>query len=115
MVCETYGLYPYAGEWHGAPWDVTVWPPVALAHAVTEFLKTVLSRDSTLQVHYSNDRPFKWVLHYRDEGQRVSDEMGLLYFNWFGRRTTRTFQNEWLSVTQPTVQADGPVADEPVA
>jgi len=104
LVCESYGLYPYAGEWHGAPWDAAVWKPTALSRAVTEFLKAVLSRDSALQVRYANGKPFKWVLHHRFEGKRVSDETGLLYYNWFGRRTTRTFQNEWLSVAQPTVQ-----------
>ena len=97
LVCETYGLYPYAGEWHGAPWDVTVWEPESLSRVVNEFLRSVLSPDSALEVHYSNGKPFKWILLHCYEGQKVSEETGLLFFNWFGRRSLRRFQNEWMA------------------
>lgn len=96
LVCEDYGVYPHAGDWHFSPWDVTGWTPDALAKSVTEFLQAVLSMDSKLEVSYSNGKPFKAVLRCRCDGQWVIEETGLIFFNWFGRRTVKKFQNDWL-------------------
>ena len=30
VEAETYGLYPYTGEWHGAPWEPGTEDPVEL-------------------------------------------------------------------------------------
>jgi hypothetical protein len=95
LVCESYGLYPYAGEWHGAPWDAAIWKSERLAAAVREFLQSVLSPAGELRVRYSNGRPYKWTLRYSFEGSVVSEETGLIFFNWFGRRSVKVFRNEW--------------------
>ena|SRR5688572_12189461 len=98
IEAETYGLYPYAGEWHGAPWDSSM-PRMSFAEICEDclaFVRSLLCSDSSLQVFYSNERPYRWVLSYPFEGQRVSDRTGLLVFNYFGRRSVRTFQNEQL-------------------
>jgi hypothetical protein len=60
------------------------------------FVRSLLCSDSSLQVFYSNGRPYRWVLTYPLEGRRVSDRTGLLVFNYFGRRNVRTFQNQQL-------------------
>jgi hypothetical protein len=101
LVCESYGVYPYAGDWHGAPWDAAAWPPARLKQSVQEFLLSVLSPSGELTVHRSNSRPYKWVLHYSFEGQWTFEETGLMFFNWFGRRSTETLRNDWLSANHP--------------
>jgi hypothetical protein len=95
LVCESYGLYPYAGEWHGAPWDATIWRSDKLAVTVREFLQSVLSPAGGLRVRYSNGRPYKWTLQYSFEGSTVSEETGRVFFNWLGRRSEKVFRNEW--------------------
>ncbi len=65
----------------------------------------MLSPSGELEVRYTNGKPYKWILRYSFRGDRVAQEVGLLFFNWFGRRTGRTFRNEWLSPNnrfQPT-------------
>ena len=48
------------------------------------FVRSLLCSDSSLQVFYSNERPYRWVLSYPFEGRRVSDRTGLLVFNYLG-------------------------------
>jgi hypothetical protein len=98
IEAEAYGLYPYAGDWHGAPWDYDT-PRMTFAEIAEDclgFVRSLLCSDSSLQVFYSNGRPYRWVLTYPLEGRRVSDRTGLLVFNYFGRRNVRTFQNQQL-------------------
>ena len=92
IECFDYGMYPYADGWHGGCWDVTVWEPKELKETLTEFITSIIN-DAVLTVNYSNHKPHKWALHYLDNGQRVFDETGLLLFNWFGKRTSRSFCN----------------------
>jgi len=96
LVCESYGIYPYAGGWHGAPWDDGVWSAEALTAQLQEFLRSVLSPAGELEVRYANRSPYRWILRYSFQRNRVADEAGLLLFNWFGKRTRQTFRNEWL-------------------
>jgi hypothetical protein len=98
IQAETYGLYPYAGDWHGAPWDANT-PKMSLAEICEDclgFVRSLLCADSLLKVCYSNERPYRWVLSYLFGGRQVHDRTGLIVFNYFGRRSTRTFQNEYL-------------------
>ena len=71
---ETYGLYPLAGGWHGAPWEPARDDPRPLDPQVDElcvqflgFIRTLLSVDAILKVHYSRRRPYRWVLEYETE------------------------------------------------
>jgi len=98
IACETYGLYPFAGDWHGAPWDVNT-PNMSLDDLCRDclgFVRSLICADSTLTVYYSNGRPFRRVLTYPLSGQSVNDRVGLLVFNYLGRRTMREFQNHHL-------------------
>jgi hypothetical protein len=98
IEAETYGLYPYAGDWHGAPWDCST-PRMSFAQIAEDclgFVRSLLCSDSSLQVFYANERPYRWVLNYPFEGRRVSARTGLLVFNYFGRRSVRAFQNQQL-------------------
>ena len=105
LVCESYGLYPFAGDWYGPPWDITVWTGQELRRAVMEFLGCVLSPDGKLVVRYSNDQPFKWILRFSSEGEWGESEMGLFFFNWLGRAHI-TDLSECVVVVQQHVPAD---------
>jgi hypothetical protein len=93
LVFEEYGVYPYAGDWHGAPWDSGVWDGERLAQAIQEFLRSVFSPEGYLDIHYSGGSPYRLILHHRFEGEWVNDETGLIFFNWFGKRSRRRLSN----------------------
>jgi hypothetical protein len=95
VECESYGLYVHAEGWHGAPFglgSLTV-TPEATAENCLGFVRTLLSADSSLTVRYAGAKPFKWVLSYATDSGVEREEMGLLVFNYLGRRSTRTLQN----------------------
>jgi hypothetical protein len=96
LECYGYGLYPKAGDWFGGPWDVTMWSPEKLTTSVQEFLRSVLSQDAELEVHYANDKAFRWILHHTFERQRFSDVRRRLLADWLGQRTVRKFRNSLL-------------------
>ena len=89
-----YGVYPYADGWHGAPWDVTIWQLEELSKSIREFIRSTLTPVGCLEVHYSNDKPYKYILNHSFEGGLVADETGLFFFNWFGTRSQKFFIND---------------------
>lgn len=95
IVCQTYGVYPSALGWCGAPWDVTVFSPSALTETLQEFLQSVLSENASLEVHRSNGKPYKYILNYTFDGEKVSDEEGTILYNWFGEKKVEIFSNNW--------------------
>ena len=92
LECMDYGVYPSVAGWHGGCWDVTIWEIESLGPSLIEFIESVLN-DAVLAIHYSNGKAYKWVLNHNFEGQRVSDETGLIFYNWFGEKTVKTFSN----------------------
>jgi hypothetical protein len=92
LECMDYGVYPSAEDWHGGCWDVTVWKSQDLGASLEEFCLSILN-DAVLEVCCSGGKPYKWVLHHTFQGQRFKDETGLLFYNWFGPRTTKEFTN----------------------
>ena len=61
MLCETYGVYPSAIGWRDGCWDVTIFTPAQIADMTKEFLTSVLSPMSSLDLHKSNGKPYKFV------------------------------------------------------
>lgn len=96
LQCETYGVYPKALGWHGPPWDVTVYLPEAMAETAKEFLRSVLSPKSSLEVHRSNGKPYKHVLRYVFDEELVADVEATRCYNWFGDKTVEIARNTWL-------------------
>ena len=96
--CETYGLYPFAGEWHGPAWEL--WPGnetlLDLCEQFMGFIRSLLCSDSKLEVKYAGGSPYKWVLTYPTEEGTEFQEIGLFFYNYFGRRTSKVFQNHHL-------------------
>lgn len=88
IECESYGLYPFANGWHGAPWDMNT-PNVTLEESCEEclgFIRSLLCPDSSLTILYSGEMPYKWILRYPTVRGPVNDETGLLLYNYFGRK-----------------------------
>ena len=92
LECLDYGVYTSAEGWHGGCWDVTAWEPQRLEKVLKEFIKSILN-DAFLEIRYSNSKPYKWIMHYQFEGEWVSDETGLLFYNWFGTKSKQEFCN----------------------
>ena len=96
MHCETYGVYPSALGWRDGCWDVTVFRPGQIADMTKEFLTSVLSPTSSLELHKSNGKPYKFVLHYTCDGKLIADKYGTRFYNWFGAKAIETLRNNWL-------------------
>jgi hypothetical protein len=95
---ETYGLYASAEGWHSGAWEFTSRSESSekLCSEFLGFIRTLLSRDAWLEVRYAGRTPYKWIITYEVEGGTESESMGLLLFNYLGRRSTRILQNEHL-------------------
>jgi hypothetical protein len=100
VVCEAYGLYPVAGDWHGPPWDITS-PDATTAEKCDrclEFLLDLLTTNTRLRILTANGKPYRWHLeHSENGGWKTFEEMGLLLFNYFGRRSELVLQNDQIS------------------
>jgi hypothetical protein len=107
IEAETYGLYPRAGRWHGAPWDAphdTDTTNEEVCEDCLGFVRSALSPDATLTVFFASGNPYKWILSYSRAGTRVNDETGSLFFNYCGRRERRVFKNQHLESSQSQQQ-----------
>lgn len=103
VEAELDGLYPFAGAWHGAAWELSPSDTRATDTRTAElcveflgFIRTLLCEESSLRVHYAGRWPFKWELFYETEDGRQSETCGLLLFNYFGRRSVQEFENHHL-------------------
>ncbi len=97
--CEAFGLYPLAGDWHGMPWDFNA-PKTSIQNqcdACMKFILYLLTPDSRLRVITSNGKPFRWLVEYFEENKwKLHEEMGLLFYNYFGKRSEFILQNNHL-------------------
>lgn len=96
---QTYGLYVFAGDWHGATWDINTpnTSVIAMCRSALGYLRALLCNDTRLRVRSAGGRAFKWFLEVATpNGWAVSEEMGLLFFRFFSTRSEQTFQNEQL-------------------
>lgn len=94
---EDYGLYPYAGEWHGPAWDLNG-SCEDLCVEFMGFVRSLLCQDSKLEVFYAGSSPVKFVLTFPTEVGEESLETGRFFFNYFGKRSSKAFQNRHLPV-----------------
>ena len=96
---QTYGLYPFAGEWHGSPWDITTpgTSVVAMCRYALGLIRALLSSDMRLRVRQAGGRPYKWCIEAATPtGWRLHEETGLLFFRFFSARSDQYFQNDQL-------------------
>jgi hypothetical protein len=78
---EPYGLYAFAEGWHSAAWDANT--PGFRSEQVTasfvSFLRTLLSADARLEVHYAAPSPTKWVMRYVGEHGEQADTISAVH------------------------------------
>lgn len=98
VECESYGLYVYAGGWHGSPFECgpVTETPEATAENCLGFVRSLLCADSSLEVSYAGNRPHRWVLSYATDDGTEREETGLLVYNYFGSKSKRMLQNKHL-------------------
>ena len=92
LECFDYGIYPYAGNWHSGCWDVTVCESNELTKSLKEFVNSLMN-NALLEIYFSNGNSYKWKMHYEFEGELVSDETGLIFYNWFGQKSVKSLSN----------------------
>ena len=57
-------------------------------------IRSLLSPLARIVEHRSGSSAYKWTLQYlHDEGWESGETMGLLFYNYFGRRSQRVLQN----------------------
>ena len=108
VEAETYGLYPFVrildfrSVWHGVPWEPGPAFPnpdyLELCEQFMGFVRSLLCEESKLEVHIAGTTPYKWTLKYPTEHGIESETMGVLFFNYFGKRSTKSYQNRHLPV-----------------
>jgi hypothetical protein len=63
---QTYGIYPKAGEWDGAPWEpMSHWTPDEVCKDFFGFLRMLLSPDAQLCQVYRHDRIYRAEISLR--------------------------------------------------
>ena len=98
VVCETHGIYPWAGNWHGASWDATTPYAEGNLQQTCEnclgFVRTLLSPDARLRVQSKAGQPCHWIIELFDgENWHTQEESSLVIYNYFGKLTETTHQN----------------------
>jgi hypothetical protein len=69
-----------------------------VAARVLGCVRDLLSPDMQLRELAAGGRPYRWIIEARAaEGWHPEIETGLLFFNYFGERTERIYQNRQLS------------------
>jgi hypothetical protein len=95
LICEPYGIYPWAHEWHGVPWDFGPhWTARGTCETAVAFLQRLISPDARVRVLTSAGKPYRWILELRDgDAWKLYEETGLLLYNFFGSRSERILTN----------------------
>jgi hypothetical protein len=95
LVCESYGIYPWAGGWHGSPWDFGPQESTQrTCHAAVAFLQHVISPSARLRVLARGGKPYRWLLEFRDGATwTLYEETGSLVYNYLGRRSEQILAN----------------------
>ena len=99
---EIYGIYPWAGQWHGAPWEpMKHWPTEKVCRDFFGFLRTLLSNDAQLRCIYRHRRLRKASVYLRNkEGWRLFEETGYFVIP-LGDRKEEIYQNDHLPPRYP--------------
>lgn len=99
VMCESHGVYPWAGNWRGALWDATTPHSESNLRQSCEnclgFIRTLLSPDARLRVKSKGGQPCQWIVELFDgKDWHAQEESSLVIYNYFGSLTEETFQNK---------------------
>ena len=68
-----------------------------LAAYALGLIRDLLSPAMRIREQLAGGRPFKWTLEHLHGGKWImEEEMGLLIYNWFAKRSERIYQNQIL-------------------
>ena len=89
IVVQALGAHEHFELGNGTPSEVCA--------SVLGLVRDLLSPDVRIREIRSRGRPFRWFVESRNGPEwQVEAETGLLFFNYFGRRTERVCQNRQL-------------------
>lgn len=78
-------------------------PDESAAYALG-LVRDLLGPGMRIRERLAGDRPFKWTLEHLQDGEWIAEEeMGLLMYNYFGRRSERIYQNQVLPAREEPV------------
>lgn len=99
--CETYGLYPWAGQWRGAPWEPVKTSVEQLCEEYFGFVRALLSPDARLRLIYRRRHLQGAIVELRtSDGWRPFEKMRELVLP-FGKKREALLQNRHLSSRFP--------------
>jgi hypothetical protein len=99
---ETYGIYPEAGSWHGAPWEPRKeWPVQQVCKDFFGLVRMLLSEDAQLREEYRHGKLKKTGIYLKDKnGWRLFEEDGFFVLP-FGRKKEEVYQNKIMKPRYP--------------
>ena len=78
--------------------------PDDFANYFVGFLYNLLSPVMRISEVCSGGVPYKWILESRQQGEWISDSItGLIFYNYFGKRSKRIYQNESLKEREDAI------------
>jgi len=102
-TCETYGLYPWAGDWRDDPWEPVHWSVGQLCDEYFGLVRMLVSRDARLRLVYRRNHLQAAVVELRTpEGWRLFEEERRIALP-FGERRELFLQNDHLPPRFPFV------------
>jgi hypothetical protein len=79
--------------------------PDILAARALGFIRDLLSPAMRIRERLAGDKPYKWSFEVYQEGQWVTEEqVGLLFWNYFGKRTEKIYQNRILPARENPIE-----------
>jgi len=99
---ETYGIYPLAGAWHGAPWEpMNDWPVEQVCKDFFGLVRMLMSEDAQLRYTYRHGKLRKVSVYLRNKnGWQLFEEVGFFVLP-FGCRREEVHQNNHMSSRYP--------------
>jgi hypothetical protein len=99
---ETYGIYPWAGAWHGAPWEpMKDWTAEKICKDFFGFVRMLLCEDAQLRYLYRHGSLRKTGIFLRGrDGWQLFEETGYFVLP-SGKKKEEIYQNDHLASRFP--------------
>jgi hypothetical protein len=100
-ICETYGLYPSAGQWRGAPWEPVATSVERVCDEYFGFVRALLSPEARLRLIYRREHLQVATVELRtSDGWRPFEKMREMVLP-FGTKREVLLQNHHLASRFP--------------
>ena len=82
--------------------------PDELAAHVLGYVRDLLSPAMRIRERLAGGQPFKWAIELKRDGTWETEEwVGLFFYNYFGKKSERTYQNSVLPERKEPVEQGG--------